>query len=62
MRARSGPWAIPVACSIEGKVLLWFDDRREKIGNHPLREQAFGESVDATLAARLTAKWLQAYR
>ena len=32
---------------IEGKVLPWFDGRREEISRRPLlRDQAFGESLD----------------
>ena len=39
---------------LEGKVLAWFDKRREEIAQRPLlREQAFGESLDPDKLERL---------
>ena len=39
---------------LEGKVLAWFDERREEIARRPLvRDQAFGESLDPEKLERL---------
>jgi hypothetical protein len=39
---------------LAGKVLPWFEERREEIGRRPLlREQAFGESLDPDKLERL---------
>jgi hypothetical protein len=39
---------------LEGKVLSWFEERKEEIGRRPrLRDQAFGESLDPDKLERL---------
>jgi hypothetical protein len=39
---------------LEGKVLPWFEKRKEEIGRRPLlRDQAFGESLDPDKVERL---------
>jgi hypothetical protein len=39
---------------LEGKILPWFDKRKEEISRRPLlREQAFGESLDPDKLERL---------
>jgi hypothetical protein len=39
---------------LEGKVLPWFEERKEELGRRPLlRDQAFGESLDPDKLERL---------
>ena len=40
---------------LKGEVLPWFDNRKKELANRPLiREQAFGESLDAGKLERLS--------
>jgi hypothetical protein len=52
-----GPWTHEVdglRRFLQNKVLPWFEDRREEIGQRPLlRDQAFGESLDPDKLERL---------